>query len=98
MLANEIQERSQRAALSVFGSDHHQRNANGVGLDGSQDETVAAQIAHIRWNQGDALAGLDQRQDGLHHVGLVDYAWPEAGAAAEADDRIEEFRFPARTP
>src|SRR5437870_645782 len=56
--------------------------------------TPLPQIAHTRWNQGYALAGLDQRQDGLHHVGLVDYAWREAGAAAEADDRIEELRCP----
>ncbi len=54
--------------------------------------TLAAQIAHTRWNQRYALAGLDQCQDGLHHVGLVDYAWREAGAAAEPDDRIEELR------
>ena len=41
-----------------------------------------------------ALTSLDQSQNGLHHVGLIDHAWREPGAAAEADDRVEEFRGP----
>ena len=94
MLADKTQKRSERGTLAPGGPDHHQRDANGVGLDGPQDDAATPQIAHTGWNERDALSGLDQNQDGLHHVGLVDHAWRELGAAAEPDDPIEEFWCP----
>ena len=63
-------------------------------FDGPQDDTAGSQIAHTGRNEGDALSGLDQSQDGLHQVGLVDHAWGEAGAAAEPHDPVEELRCP----
>jgi hypothetical protein len=94
MLADEIQKRAKRGALPSGWPDHHQRDANGVGLDGPQDDTASGQIAHTGWNERDALFGPDQSQDGLHHVGLVDHAWREPGAGAEPHDSIEELRCP----
>ena len=91
---NETQKRFTRGALVPGGPDHHQRDANRVGLNGPQDDTAAAQIAHTGGNERDALTSLDQSQNGLHHVGLIDHAWREPGAAAEGDDRVEEFRGP----
>src|SRR5260370_41761501 len=83
MLTDKTQKRSERGTLPPGEPDHLQRDANGVGFDGPQDDTATAQIAHTGWNERDALSGLDQSQEGLHHVGLVDHAWREPGAAAE---------------
>src|SRR5205823_10544576 len=94
MLPDETQKRFTRGALVPGGPDHHQRDANRVGLNGPQDDTATAQIAHTGGNECDALTSLDQSQKGLHHVGLIDHAWREPGAAAEADDRVEEIRGP----